>query len=45
MQKEYQNKEKEHQQEDKLKIDGSLDDVLKVSVPKPKEDSGDKGNG
>ena len=30
-------KERAEKYEKKLKIDGALDDVLKVSVPKPKE--------
>lgn len=30
-------KEKEQNQDDSLSIKGSLDDVLKVSIPKPKE--------
>jgi len=37
MQKEYQKHKEKHKEEDNLNIEGSLDDVLKVSVPKPKE--------
>jgi len=37
------NKEKQNPVEnDSLKIKGTLDDVLKVSVPSPKEDKKDK---
>ena len=39
-------KEKTKEQEKPLNIEGTLDDVLKVSVPKPKDkDSGGMGNG
>ena len=39
-------KERAKKYEKKLTIDGDLDDVLKVSVPKPKKkDSGGAGNG
>ena len=37
MQKANQKDKIKHKKEDKLKIDGTLEDVLKVSVPKPKE--------
>ena len=37
MQKANQKDKIKHKKQDMLKIDGSLDDVLKVSIPKPKE--------
>ncbi|WP_262627047.1 hypothetical protein [Winogradskyella tangerina] len=40
--KEKNKKERAKKYEEKLSIDGTLDDVLKISVPKPKEDKKDE---
>jgi len=37
MQKQDQKHKKHHKGKDNLKIEGSFDDVLKVSLPKPKD--------
>jgi hypothetical protein len=37
MKEKEENKEREQEQEDNLNVEGTLDDVLKVSVPKKKE--------
>ena len=37
-----ENKKRADNYEDKLKIQGTLDDVLKISVPASKKDSKDK---
>ena len=37
MNKKKENKERSKEYDKKLTIDGTLDDVLKVSLPKPKE--------
>jgi len=46
MQENNEKKEEKPEQEDNLNIEGSFEDVLKISVPKPKKkDSGGMGNG